>query len=177
MFLAYRMADSNHFALMGLPRSFSLDPGTLEAAWRRLQAAVHPDRHVQGSGTERRIAMEMATRVNEAYRVLRDPLRRAAYLCELDGVDVRSESNTAMPAEFLMQQMTWRETLEDARAGRDQAALGALAGEVDSARHELLARIRTLLDGQRASQAAADAVRQLMFLERIGEEIDLADDF
>jgi molecular chaperone HscB len=108
--------------------------------------------------------------------VLRDPQRRAAYLCELAGVDLAVESNTAMPGPFLVQQMTWREALGDARAQRDGAALEALRQEVGQARSGLLDRIGRLLDVDRDASAAAAEVRRLMFLDKLLEEIELADE-
>jgi molecular chaperone HscB len=166
----------NHYALLGLPQAYAIDTAALDAAWRRMQAAVHPDRHADGSHTERRLALQRATQVNEAYRVLRDPQRRAAYLCELAGVDLAVESNTAMPGAFLVQQMTWREALGDARSQRDPAALESLRGEVGNARDALLARVGHLLDIDRDPVAAAAEVRRLMFLDRLLEEIELADE-
>lgn len=170
------MTPSTHFALLGLQPAYAIDTAALESAWRRMQAAVHPDRHAGGSDADRRLALQRATQVNEAYRVLRDPQRRAAYLCELAGVDLAVESNTAMPGPFLVQQMTWREALGDARAQRDGAALEALRQEVGQARSGLLDRIGRLLDVDRDASAAAAEVRRLMFLDKLLEEIELADE-
>lgn len=116
----------NHFELFGLPVRFETDLAALDAAYRGVQGAVHPDRHAGGTAADRRVAMQLATHANEAYRTLRDPARRGAYLCALAGVDVEFESNTAMPAQFLMQQIEWREALDDARAARSAAGLQAL---------------------------------------------------
>ncbi|MBU6270129.1 MAG: Fe-S protein assembly co-chaperone HscB [Betaproteobacteria bacterium] len=170
------MTEPNHFALLGLPQAFLIDEALLESAWRRLQAAVHPDRHAQGSDADRRLALQNATRVNEAVRVLRDPQRRAAYLCELRGVPLQAESNTAMPPAFLMQQMGWREALEEARAGRDLAALARLRDEISGERDALIGRIADLLDVRADVSGAAAAVRQLMFLDRLLEETDHAEE-
>ncbi len=108
--------DRDDFALFDLPRRFALDADDLAARRRALQAEVHPDRFAAGGAAAQRVAMQWAVRVNEAYERLKDPLKRAAYLCELGGVPIRAEDNTAMPPEFLMQQMDWR---EGARRGRD----------------------------------------------------------
>jgi len=170
------VSEPSHFSLFGLPERFALDAQALEAAWRRLQAAVHPDRHAGGSDGERRLALQRATQVNEAYRVLRDPQRRGAYLCERAGVPLQAESNTAMPAVFLMQQMTWRESLEDARAARDGATLAALRAEIERTRDTGIEAIASLLDEHRDPVAAAARLRQLMFVDRLLEEIDLAED-
>ena len=169
------MSDRSHFALLGLPESFAIDPAALEAAWRRLQAAVHPDRHVQGAPADRRLALQLATQVNEAYRVLRDAQRRAAYLCALRGVDLQVESNTAMPGAFLMQQMQWRESLDEAREARDTAALASLRDQIESTRQTLIGRIAILLDEADDASGAGGCVRQLMFLDRLAEEVDFAE--
>jgi molecular chaperone HscB len=160
----------NHFALFQMQASFDVDIGNLEAAYRELQGRVHPDRFVTASDSEKRVAMQWATRANEAYQTLRNPLKRAAYLCELNGVDLGIESNTAMPAAFLMQQMEWREALDEARGARDIGGLEKLENELASVRREQLAQIAELFSAGRFEEAGAQ-VRQLMFLERFGEDV------
>src|SRR5687767_2342346 len=124
----------NHFELFHLPQRFAVDPAALDAAYREVQNRVHPDKFTTATDTEKRVAMQWATRANEAYQTLKSPFRRAAYLCELNGIDLQTESNTAMPADFLMQQMEWREALEEARAENDLSALEALDGEMREVR-------------------------------------------
>lgn len=165
-----------HFELFGLPAVFGLDRPALDAAYRSVQGAVHPDRHAAGSDTDRRIAMQMAAQANEAYRTLRDPALRAGYLCGLRGVDVAIESNTAMPTDFLMQQMEWRERLDDAVAARDLAALEPLRDELGGMRGALLAALSEALDARDDTQAAAGLVRRLMFLDRFSTGIDAAEE-
>jgi len=160
----------NHFELFHLPQRFALDNAALDRAYHEVQNQTHPDRFASASGAEKRVAMQWTTRANEAYQTLKSPFKRAAYLCELNGVELQAESNTAMPAAFLMQQMEWRETLDDARAGKDLAALEQLDLELRAARKADLQRIGALLDAQDFQQAAQH-VRQLMFLEKFGEEI------
>ena len=160
----------NHFDLFQLPQQFAIDANALDSAYRNVQGQVHPDKFVSASEAEKRVAMQWATRANEAYQTLKSPLKRATYLCELHGVDLQTESNTAMPRAFLMQQMEWRETLEDAKVGRDTAALEDLDDTLKAARKTEIALIGTLLDSGDFAQAA-QAVRQLMFLEKIGAEI------
>jgi molecular chaperone HscB len=160
----------NHFDLFQLPQQFALDSAALDRAYRNVQGQVHPDKFVSASEAEQRVAMQWATRANEAYLTLKSPLKRASYLCELHGVDLQIESNTAMPRDFLMQQMEWRETLEDAKAGRDMAALTKLDDALRAARKAEIAQIGALFDGGDYVQAAQQ-VRQLMFLEKIGAEI------
>ncbi|HJW54140.1 MAG TPA: Fe-S protein assembly co-chaperone HscB [Burkholderiaceae bacterium] len=165
----------NHFDLFQLPQQFALDPEALNAAYRDVQSRVHPDKFAQASSTEKRVAMQWATHANEAYQTLKNPLGRARYLCELNGIDLQIESNTAMPREFLMQQMEWREALDDARAASDIGALESLDAELRGVRKAEIERIGVLLDAQDFVLAAQN-VRQLMFLEKFGEEVSRAFD-
>jgi molecular chaperone HscB len=160
----------NHFELFHLPVRFDVDMAALNAAYHEVQGRVHPDKFAHASDTEKRVAMQWATRANEAYQVLKHPLKRATYLCELNGVDLQTESNTAMPPAFLMQQMEWREGLDEARAANDVEALEQLDEEMRSVRKQKLERVGSLIDGGDFEQAAKE-VRQLMFLEKFGEEV------
>ncbi len=161
--------DDNDFALFGLPERFALERADLDARWRRLQASVHPDRFAAEGAAAQRVAMQWAVRVNEAYRRLREPLSRAAYLCELRGAPIDAHDNTAMPADFLVQQMQWREALEDARD--DGAALGAIGGQVQAAEHALLSEVAHLLDDAGDARAAAQRVRALMFIAKFRRDL------
>jgi molecular chaperone HscB len=163
----------NHFELFQLPATFAVDMDALDSAYREIQGRVHPDRFVNASDAEKRVAMQWATRANEAYRTLRHPQKRAQYLCELHGVDLQTESNTAMPLDFLMQQMELREALGDARAAKDAAALDELDAQVRGERKRRLAQVGTLLDAG-AYQDAAQGVRALMFLDKFGDELHYA---
>nr|WP_315847481.1 Fe-S protein assembly co-chaperone HscB [uncultured Achromobacter sp.] len=163
------MAGDDHFSLFGLPARFDLDAQALENAWRAVAAQVHPDRYATASPAERRVAMQWAARANEAYRVLRDPLLRARYLCEQAGIDLQTESNTSMDTAFLMQQMTWREMLDDARDDAD--ALAALQTELEAARVEMRATLTRLLDNERDYATAGLKVREWMFVEKLAEEL------
>jgi molecular chaperone HscB len=161
--------DRDDFELFGLPRRFALERHELDARRRALQSEVHPDRFAAGGAAAQRVAMQWAVRVNEAYERLKDPLRRAGYLCELNGVPIAAEDNTAMPAEFLMQQMAWREAL-DAAAGRE--SIGKIAAELDSHRREAYAALAAALDRSADAQAAARQVRALMFVERFAADVE-----
>lgn len=163
----------NHFALFQMMPAFAIDAAQLDAAYRELQARVHPDKFAAATDAEKRVAMQWATRANEAYQTLKNPLKRASYLCELNGVDLGIESNTAMPPAFLMQQMEWREALEDARHAKDLAALESLDAELRSERKQQLDDIAVLLDGGNFQQAG-ERVRQLMFVEKFGDEVGRA---
>ena len=163
----------NHFELFQLPATFALDMGALDAAYRDVQGRVHPDRFINATDAEKRVAMQWATRANEAYQTLRNPQKRAQYLCELNGVDLNTESNTAMPMDFLVQQMEWREALGEARAGKDSDALDALDEQVKQERKARLAQVGTQLDAG-DFENAAQGVRALMFLEKFSEEVHYA---
>ena len=160
---------SDDFELFGVPRRHAQDRAQLDTRWRALQAEVHPDRFAADGAAAQRVAMQWAVRVNEAYQRLKDPLQRAAYLCELNGVPVDAENNTAMPTSFLMQQMAWREALEEARSAQQ---VQVLADEVGTSRRLALAELGRTLDERRDIAAAAEQVRALMFVERFAEDID-----
>jgi molecular chaperone HscB len=168
---AAKALTSSHFELFGLPPAFSLDLSSLDAAYRDIQSRVHPDRHARAGDAERRASMQMTTRVNEAYRTLRSPVRRARYLLELQGVDVGFETDTAMPRDFLVQQMELREQLEEAKDG---AALDALNRSLNSQKRDLERQIQEQIDSKRDFDHAKTLVRKLMFLDRLGEELDAA---
>jgi molecular chaperone HscB len=161
----------NHFELLGLPQRFALDGSRLEQAYRQLQSQVHPDRFAAGSDAERRLAMQWATRANEAYRTLRDPVARARYLLHLKGFDTGEDTNTSMPPDFLMQQMEWREASAAARAGGDAAALQGLREDIAAEHDEMLRLLERALDGEANYDAGCSLVRKLRFLEKLDEEI------
>lgn len=161
--------DDDDFTLFGLPPQHALDRAAIDARWRQLQGEVHPDRFAAEGAAAQRIAMQWAVRVNEAYSRLKDPLRRAAYLCERRGAPVDAERNTAMPREFLMQQMQWREALDDADS---LAAVERLDGEVASAERALLADVQRRLDEHDDAVGAAADVRALMFVQRFKQDLE-----
>jgi molecular chaperone HscB len=160
---------STDFELFDTEPRFSQDRAALDARWRALQAEVHPDRFAAEGPVAQRIAMQWAVRVNEAYQRLKDPLRRAAYLCELHGAAVDADNNTAMPPAFLMQQMEWREALDEAHS---VDAVEALLAQVGEHRRVALARLEVSLDGERDYASAAQQVRALMFVERFADDVD-----
>lgn len=163
----------DHFALFGLPRQQALDTAELSARYQELVSQTHPDRHAHLSQDEQRRAMQWTTRINEAYATLKDPLRRAIYLLHLAGVDAALETNTAMPAEFLIAQMEAREAVEEARRRHDVEFLDAHHGKI---RHEIAEHHRRLVQALDSGthEEAARLVRQLMFEEKLLAEIDAA---
>lgn len=164
--------QQDFFALFGLPRRYRLDEAALEAAWHDLQSQVHPDRYAHLPDVEKRRSMQWATRVNEGFRVLRKPLTRAQYLLELAGVDAGIETNTAMSPEFLMEQMEWREAVEEARDAAEIEDLEQLHQRLRLHAREVLGGLERALDDDGDYVAAADTVRRLMFIEKLQHEID-----
>jgi molecular chaperone HscB len=160
-----------HFDLFGLAPVFDLPGADLDDRFRRYQAAVHPDRYAGGSDAERRLALHLAANGNEAYRVLSDPTSRAAYLCEINGAPIDAERNTAMPTEFLMQQMEWREAIDEVRDQADRHPALALAARLDAERSQTVHRVRELIDELRDYPEAATRVRQLMFYDKLHSEL------
>ncbi|HUP28904.1 MAG TPA: Fe-S protein assembly co-chaperone HscB [Usitatibacter sp.] len=164
----------NHFELLGLPVAYAVDASRLEKRYRELQVQVHPDKFAAAPESERRVAMQWATRANEAYRTLRDPVDRARYLLQLKGFDTGEETNTSMPPDFLMQQMEWREAAAAGRAAGDAAALEKLRGEIAAARHEMLRMLDRAIDTDANYDAGCSLVRKLRFLQKLEDEIEEA---
>jgi molecular chaperone HscB len=161
--------QSDDFELFGLQRRFAQDRALLDARWKDLQREAHPDKFAAQGAAAQRIAMQWSVRINEAYQRLKNPQQRAAYLCELQGVPVNAESNTAMPAVFLMQQMEWREQLEAAHSAQ---YLEQIRLQVKQAVRSVLEKIEHLIDQQGAYAEAVGQVRALMFIERFEQDVD-----
>ncbi|MDE2369454.1 MAG: Fe-S protein assembly co-chaperone HscB [Burkholderiales bacterium] len=161
--------SDDDFTLFGLAPTQALVREDLDARRRDLQSRVHPDRFAAEGDAAQRLAMQWAVRVNQAYQRLKDPLSRAAYLCELRGVPIDAERNTAMPTAFLMQQMQWREALDEAR---DLAAVERLDAAVAADERAMFDQLTELLDRRGDTVAAAAQVRSLMFLARFRHDIE-----
>nr|WP_255536941.1 Fe-S protein assembly co-chaperone HscB [Polynucleobacter sp. AP-Capit-er-40B-B4] len=142
----------------------------LDQAYLAIQREVHPDRHARGSDADQRLAMQMATLANTAFQTLKNPIQRGLYICQLHGVDAKLETNTAMPAAFLMKQMEWRESLDEQE--EDLPALEALMAEVEESQDETLAEITQAIDGAKNYQRAAELLRGLLFIDKFAVELD-----
>jgi molecular chaperone HscB len=161
--------QSNDFELFGLIQQFAQDRTALDARWKSLQREAHPDKFSTEGAAAQRVAMQWSARINEAYQRLKDPLKRAAYLCELGGAPIQAHSNTAMPASFLMQQMQWREALDEAQ---NLGELETLRDDVELAKRQLQAQCTQLLDAQHDFHAAGQPVREWMFIEKFAQDLD-----
>ena len=161
--------SSNDFELFNLPMGFKLNRHLLDDRWKNLQRSIHPDNFSMHEAASQRVAMQYSVRVNEAYQRLKFPLKRAAYLCELNGVRIQAEENTSMPADFLLQQIQWREQLEET------ASLSAMVGlheELLAAKEAAFLRCDAFIDSDKDWTNAAVEVRALMFMERFEVDID-----
>jgi molecular chaperone HscB len=161
--------NATDFELFGLPQRFAQERSAIDARWKELQREAHPDRFAAQGGAAQRVALQWSVRINEAYQRLKDPLKRAEYLCELQGAPIEAHSNTAMPPAFLMEQMEWREAMDEAES---EDELEELSDRVAGRRREMLERIGELLDLQQDPLAAAKQVRALMFIERFAADIE-----
>jgi molecular chaperone HscB len=160
----------DYFALFQLKPQFKIDRQALESAYLTVQQKVHPDVHAQASDSDKRVSMQLSALANSAYRTLMNPIQRGLYMCGRNGVDPQLETNTAMPAQFLMQQMEWRETLDDVR---DQPAkLDELYKEVEQTRANLLKEVELAIDGANDFELAAKQLRALLFIDKFSAELE-----
>lgn len=164
------MASEDYFKLFGLPSQFALDDEALDATWRRLAAQVHPDRYATAGAAERRVAMQWASTINDAYRVLKSPIERARYLCEQAGYDLQTESNTKMDGQFLMHQMEWREQLDEVRSQAGIAQAEALVEDIQQHGRHIQRKVGELIDQQHDYAQAATKVREWMFIHKLLSE-------
>jgi molecular chaperone HscB len=164
---------SSYFQLFGLPRSFEIDAAQLDSRYRELQRIAHPDRYVNAGDQERRLAMQQATRINEGYQTLKDPLRRGRYLLELGGFVFSDQQHTTRDPEFLMRQMELREALGAVRtAGDPLAALAALIDGIAGEFAALAGELQSRFTGSDCTDppAAADILMKMQFFRRLQEE-------
>jgi molecular chaperone HscB len=171
----------NPFELFGLVPAFEIDERRLAETFRGLQRAVHPDRYARASDYERRLAVGQAAAVNDAYQVLRDPLRRARCLLSLRGVATREETNTVMDPAFLMEQMELRERLGEVQESADPSStLEQVKNTLREHRAALLDELAAYFRAgtPEALTHAAERVRRLRFFDRLVEEVaDLEEHF
>ena len=167
--------QSNDFELFELPVQFEQSRELIDTRWKELLRQAHPDKFAAQGAVAQRLAMQWSVRINEAYQRLKDPLARASYLCEVHGAPIQAENNTAMPSAFLMQQMEWREALDDCKAIKvvdsKIEGLEKLLEEVDASHAASLKQIASLLDVDQNFTAAVGQVRALMFIEKFAQEV------
>lgn len=162
----------NYYSLFGLNPIFNIELAALEKNYRKIQSEAHPDRFVTASAAEKLKSMQLATLANEAYQTLKYPANRAKYLLELQGIEAISDTNTAMPTDFLMQQMEWREALEDAKAAKDIDALEELLREMRQEANTLKTDLVLLIDGNHDYVSATETTRKLIFIDKVYSDIN-----
>ncbi|MET1219707.1 MAG: Fe-S protein assembly co-chaperone HscB [Glaciecola sp.] len=159
----------NYFALFSLPETLDIDKQQLGQTYQTLQQLTHPDKFSTGSEQEKRIAMQKNSQVNDGYSVLKHPLSRAQHLLAMRGVDIKDEQHTMQDPLFLMQQLEWREALEDAQ--NDEDALwefhASVTRDIQSAYQSLATAFATDTDPQQL----ADDVRKLTFMYKFQEQV------
>ena len=164
----------NYFKFFSLQQQFNVDLSLLETNFRAIQSASHPDRFVTCTSAEKIASMQTATLANEAYLTLKNPANRAKYLLQQQGIDAIDEKNTQMPADFLMQQLEWRETLDDAKHAKDLIALENLLAEMQTEANILQADLADFLDAKQDYAAATDTTRKLIFIDKVCADIERA---
>ncbi len=160
----------NYFALFHLPQDFEIDLSLLDQQYRKIQSEIHPDRYSNASSNEQMRSMQLATYTNEAYRALKDNTTRARYLLQLEGIETLEETNTAMPADFLMMQMEWRETIDDAMQNKNISGLDNLLIEIKEISKSLSQGLAVSFK-QKNYISAAESVRKLSFIDKITADI------
>jgi molecular chaperone HscB len=162
--------------MLGAPRRFDLDLTMLEKTHRELSRALHPDKFAQAGASERRAALEKAASVNEAWRMLRDPIRRAEALFVLAGFDVGEDKEPKPSTDFLMEIMESREELSDARAAKDLAKVRALATGMEAKAKSVEARLTAGFEKNASDRAHLEKLLPLLgelrFYKRFLEEVD-----
>ena len=161
-----------YFELFGLDSKFNIDVAMLESNFRKIQSDSHPDRFVTATPAEKLKSMQLATLANEGYQTLKQPANRAKYLLELQGIEAISETNTAMPMDFLMQQLEWREAIDDAKNAKDISGLDNLLRQMQQEANALNTTLTLLIDKNHDYQAATEATRKLIFIDKVCMDIN-----
>jgi molecular chaperone HscB len=164
---------ANYYELFQLPVSFEVDLNELSERFRRLQRSVHPDKFASAGDLERRLSVQQSARINDAFQTLKDPLRRARYLLQLNGVDMNADTDTSMDPHFLMQQMELREALESVKNSANPAdELITINNDIELAITGIIRELTKVFSVETTPDlsAARDCVRRLQFMTRLQEE-------
>ena len=164
---------SQYFTLFQLEPAFDIDAENLEQTYRALAARFHPDKFASASAFEQKQAVMMSSTINDAYRTLKNPIDRAAYLLKTLGIDADAPEHTSFAPDFLMQQMGWRETLMEAWAESDLKTLENLNDEIRAEQEKLFCDLQQSFAHQ-DYDTAAQQVRQGRFLDKLRSEISSA---
>ena len=165
----------NHFELFGLPAEFDVDNADLASRYRELQRRFHPDRVAGASDQERRLSVQLTAQINEAFQILKDPLKRGRYLLALAGIETDEDTDTVMEPAFLMEQMELREQLEAIRERPNaHEQLAKMGQDIAQRRKARLDQLKQHLasDENGAYQTARNVLREMQFLEKLAHEIE-----
>jgi len=170
---------SHYYEVFDLTVIFGVDLKILSERYRALQSSVHPDKFANAGDAERRLSIQLSARINEAYQTLKDPLRRARYLLELNGVDMSADTDTRMDPMFLMQQMELRERLESVGTSEHPAEeLLDINNHIDSIVEGIIRELKTIFTASAVGdlKAARDCVRRMQFMSRLKEEAEVMEE-
>ena len=163
---------NNPFALFDLPIAFQVDSALLNERYLALQKSLHPDNFSAASAQEQRLAIQKSAEINDALRILKDPITRADSIIAINtGETENPEEKSNNDIDFLMQQMEWRETLENIENRQDTDELTAFAKEINQIRHAILSELSTALDAQQWDIARA-ITDKLRFIKKLQAEIE-----
>ena len=163
---------NNPFALFDLPVAFQVDSALLNERYLALQKSLHPDNFSAASAQEQRLAIQKSAEINDALRILKDPITRADSIIAINtGETENPEEKSNNDIDFLMQQMEWRETLENIENRQDTDELTAFAQEINQIRHAILSELSTALDAQQWDIARA-ITDKLRFIKKLQTEIE-----
>ena len=163
---------NNPFALFNLPVAFQVDSALLNERYLALQKSLHPDNFSAASAQEQRLAIQKSAEINDALRILKDPITRADSIIAINtGETENPEEKSNNDIDFLMQQMEWRETLENIENRKDTDELTAFAQEINQIRHAILSELSTALDAQQWDIARA-ITDKLRFIKKLQAEIE-----
>ena len=165
----------NHFELFGLPVAFDVDTHQLAERYRELQRASHPDRYANASDRERRLSVQHAAQVNEAFQTLKSSLRRARYLLQLKGIEFDDEKETHLDPAFLMEQMELREALAEVKTDTEPLiSLSDIMTDINARQQAMEGQLRQLFaeDNDETHQQAKQLVQKMQFLVRLQQEAE-----
>jgi molecular chaperone HscB len=168
------------FDTLGIAPAFEVDLAAVEQRYRELSRVLHPDKHVGASAGERRMSLGKAVEVNEAWRLIRDPVRRAEALFRRSGVEVREGEEPKADPEFLMEMMEQREALAAARARGDKATIEDLSSRIRAKENAVLARLASAFarapESREAVQKLVPLLGELRYYRRFLTEVSAIED-
>jgi molecular chaperone HscB len=162
--------NQNFFDLLQLPKAFVIDLKKLDQNYQSIQKEIHPDRFASLGDDTKLESIKKTAQVNDAYQTLKSPIRRAEYLLQLHGVNIHDEKYTAVPQDFLMQQMEWREELETHK--QDKLALEKLAADIQKNKNQMINQLPAFFDNKDDLNDAIKTTRELNFIEKIEQHIN-----